>query len=410
MVASAPSPTRTAAVVASPRLRSVELFAGGGGMALGLHEAGFDHSLLVEFDPKACDTLLHNAQTWENTTNSSMPWSKNSIVCQDVRALNLGSSEWQSLDLLAGGPPCQPFSLGGIHAGMDDQRNMFPAALQIVRHCMPKLVLFENVAGLLRKSFAPYFDYVIMQLRDPFCVAKADEPWQDHAARLASGRKAKDTVGYHVTRQLVNAADFGIPQQRKRIILMAVRTDLAESPLPEIAATHSEAALLYSQTVSGEYWQRHNIAPPPDGRYTRGETTNLQGELDIAESLPWQTIRDALNGLPTPIDGLNHPHFKNHMGVPGARAYPGHTGSEFDRPSKTIKAGVHGVCGGEAMIRFADGSLRYMTVRESARIQTFPDDYEFRGARSHAMRHIGNAVPVKLAQAIGLHMRFHTGI
>jgi DNA (cytosine-5)-methyltransferase 1 len=219
-------------MAASPRLRSVELFAGGGGMALGLHEAGFDHSLLVEFDPKACDTLLHNAQMWENSTNSSMPWSQNSILCQDVCTLNFNSSEWQSLDLLAGGPPCQPFSLGGIHAGMDDRRNMFPAALEIVRYCMPKLVLYENVAGLLRKSFAPYFDYVIMQLRDPLCEAKADEPWQDHAARLASGRKTKDKVGYHVTRQRVNAADFGIPQQRKRVILMAVRTDLAEGPLP----------------------------------------------------------------------------------------------------------------------------------------------------------------------------------
>jgi DNA (cytosine-5)-methyltransferase 1 len=185
---------------------------------------------------------------------------------------------------------------------------------------------------------------------------------------------------------------------------------LAEGPLPEIAATHSEAALHYSQTVSGEYWKRHDIAPPPDGRYTRADTTNVQGELEMAKLLPWQTIRDALHGLPTPIDGLNHPHFKNHVGVPGARSYPGHTGSDFDRPSKTIKAGVHGVCGGEAMIRFADGRLRYMTVRESARIQTFPDDYDFRGARSHAMRHIGNAVPVKLAQAIGLHMRFHAGI
>ena len=379
-------------------------------MALGLHEAGFDHSLLVEFEPKACDTLLHNAQTWEDSSISSMPWSQDSVICQDVRALDLGASEWQSLDLLAGGPPCQPFSLGGVHAGMDDRRNMFPAALQIVRLCMPKLVLFENVAGLLRKSFAPYFDYVIMQLRDPFREAKAHESWQDHAARLAHGRRAKANVGYHVTRQLVNAADFGIPQQRKRVILMAVRTDLAEGPLPKIVATHSEAALHYSQTVTREYWQRHGIASPSDGRSARGEAANLQGELELAGALPWQTIRDALHGLPTPIDGRNHPQFKNHVGVPGARAYPGHTGSDFDRPSKTIKAGVHGVCGGEAMIRFADGSLRYMTVRESARIQTFPDDYEFRGARSHAMRHIGNAVPVKLAQAIGLHMRFHAGI
>ena len=410
MVITAPNPSRTAAVVDTPRLRSIELFAGGGGMALGVHEAGFDHSLLVEFDPKACDTLRHNAQTWESSTRTLPPWNQNTIVCQDVRSLNLNLPEWRSLDLLAGGPPCQPFSLGGVHAGMDDRRNMFPAALEIVRHCMPKLVLFENVAGLLRKSFAPYFDYVLMQLRDPFREAKPDESWLDHAARLQSGKRAKGTVGYHVTRQLINAADFGIPQQRKRVILMAVRTDLSEGPLPEIAATHSEAALHYAQAVAGEYWEKHGIAPPENGPYTRGEVKNVQGEFAIARPLPWQTIRDALHGLPIPTDGLDHPHFNNHVGVPGARSYPGHTGSDLDRPSKTIKAGVHGVCGGEAMIRFNDGRLRYMTVRESARIQTFPDDYVFCGARSHAMRHIGNAVPVKLAQAIGQHMRFHAGI
>jgi DNA (cytosine-5)-methyltransferase 1 len=114
--------------------------------------------------------------------------------------------------------------------------------------------------------------------------------------------------------------------------------------------------------------------------------------------------------LPEPIDGIQSHDHLNHSGIPGARSYPGHTGSDIDLPSKTIKAGVHGVCGGEAMIRFHDGKLRYMTVRESARIQTFPDDYEFLGARSHAMRHIGNAVPVQLAKEIGLHMRFHSGM
>ncbi len=293
---------------------------------------------------------------------------------------------------------------------MDDQRNMFPAALEIVRQCMPKLVLFENVAGLLRKSFVPYFNYVLMQLRDPSHEAKPGESWVEHAAKLQREKRAKGSVGYHVTRQLINAADFGIPQQRKRVILMAVRTDLAETPLPEIAATHSEEALHYTQAVSGEYWERHGIAPPEDRRYTRAESKHVQGEIAIARPLPWRTIRDELHGLPMPTDGLDHPLFRNHVGVPGARSYPGHTGSDIDRPSKTIKAGVHGVCGGEAMIRFKDGSLRYMTVRESARIQTFPDDYVFSGARSHAMRHIGNAVPVKLAQAIGQHLRFHAGI
>jgi len=390
---------------------SLELFAGGGGMALGLHAAGFSHSALVEFDPKATDTLKHNASSWASRQSQKQAWEVHAVRLQDVRGIDLDDIDNSySLDLLAGGPPCQPFSLGGIHAGMNDSRNMFPAALDLVKKCRPKLVLFENVAGLLRKSFAPYFDYVEMQLSDPYCAPKVDEPWPEHADRLRERRIKERKPGYHVTRQLVNAADFGVPQIRKRVVLMAVRSDISDRPIPPIPPTHSEEALLYTQYVSGDYWLKHGIEAPPSGK--NGKMTGLSGyPNDVSSKLkPWQTVRDAIAGMPDPIDGKPRSEYLNHVGIPGARSYPGHTGSDIDWPSKTIKAGVHGVCGGEAMIRFHDGRLRYMTVRESARIQTFPDDYEFLGARSHAMRHIGNAVPVRLANEIGLHMRFHTGI
>lgn len=380
-------------------------------MAIGLREAGFDHSALVEFDPKACDTLRHNSQSIEHCGPLRKTWNEKAVILKDVRQIDLSSIPGSdSLDLIAGGPPCQPFSLGGVHAGMNDSRNMFPAALDIVRSCMPKLVLFENVAGLLRKSFSPYFDYVEMQLRDPQCMPNESETWMEHANRLAKRRQRKISLGYHVTRQLLNSADFGVPQIRKRVVLMAIRSDLAEFQLPEICPTHSEASLHYSQYISGEYWERHRITPP-DG-FLRSQPSIKSGQAFYNEPRPkpWQTVRDAIQGLPIPIEGKNYPGIHNHIGIPGARAYPGHTGSDIDRPSKTIKAGVHGVCGGEAMIRHHDGSLRYMTVRESARIQTFPDDYEFLGARSHAMKQIGNAVPVRLASTIGLHMRFHSGI
>ena len=390
---------------------SLELFAGGGGMALGLHAAGFIHSALVEFDPKACDTLKHNAISWATRCSHNRAWENYAVRLQDVREIDLDTIDnYNSLDLLAGGPPCQPFSLGGMHAGMNDSRNMFPAALDLVRRCKPKLVLFENVAGLLRKSFAPYFDYVEMQLRDPSCVPKDDESWTEHADRLRERLLRDCKPGYYVTRQLVNAADFGVPQIRKRVVLMAVRSDISDHSLPPIPPTHSEKALLYTQYVSGDYWDRHNIVAPPG--VTTSKVTSSCEQYNIAPSKfkPWQTVRDAMLALPDPIDGKPNVDYLNHIGIPGARSYPGHTGSNIDWPSKTIKAGVHGVCGGEAMIRYHDGRLRYMTIRESARIQTFPDDYEFLGARSHAMRHIGNAVPVKLATEIGLHMRFHTGI
>ena len=125
---------------------------------------------------------------------------------------------------------------------------------------------------------------------------------------------------------------------------------------------------------------------------------------------PWRTVRAALQGLPDPE---KHPRLAkkhlDHRFQPGARSYPGHTGSPLDEPSKTLKAGVHGVPGGENMLRRPDGSIRYFSVRESARLQTFPDDFALHGAWSEAMRQLGNAVPVDLAQIIASDVHDHLG-
>jgi DNA (cytosine-5)-methyltransferase 1 len=124
-----------------------------------------------------------------------------------------------------------------------------------------------------------------------------------------------------------------------------------------------------------------------------------QGELFIEATAPWLTVRDAISDLPDPERFLAN-NIPNHRLNPGARGYPGHTGSPLDEPAKTLKAGDHGVPGGENMLSRADGSVRYFTVREAARLQTFPDDYIFRGGWSEAMRQLGNAVPVRLAETV----------
>src|SRR5262249_52301822 len=100
-----------------------------------------------------------------------------------------------------------------------------------------------------------------------------------------------------------------------------------------------------------------------------------------------------------------HPTIANHVGNPGARSYPGHTGSPYDEPAKTLKAGDHGVPGGENMLRHDDGTVRYFTVREAARLQGFPDDYVFHGAWCEGFRELGNAVPVGLAHVVALRVR-----
>jgi DNA (cytosine-5)-methyltransferase 1 len=129
---------------------------------------------------------------------------------------------------------------------------------------------------------------------------------------------------------------------------------------------------------------------------------NLLRRLDEPpRDASWVTTRDAIAQFPTPVDGLETEGVLNHKGIPGARIYRGHTGGWIDWPAKTLKAGVHGVCGGEAMIRFSDNRLRYLTVREAAAIQGFPNSFEFPDVRTVAMRLIGNAVATTVAETIG---------
>jgi DNA (cytosine-5)-methyltransferase 1 len=383
--------------------RSLELFAGGGGLATGLHLAGFEHLALVEWEQKACATLLRNAER----SNGKL-WELDTVIHGDVRDFLRGlqtNDRFGEVELVAGGPPCQPFSLGGLHAGHSDGRNMFPAALDIVRQVRPMAVIFENVPGLLRPSFLPYFEYVLAQLAEPTVTPREGEDWRDHYARVTTPRRGSRSLRYRVRRQLINAANVGVPQLRRRVFVVAIRDDLGVE-WDHLPLTHSEDALVYDQWIEPTYWEEHGVPQPP---VPDSIDPNRLHELKFlgrpAGVERWRTVRDLLRGLPEPVDGKPHPTVLNHIGIPGARSYPGHTGSPMDLPAKTLKAGVHGVCGGEAMIRFPDGRLRYMTVRESARAQGFPDRYEFLGARSHAMRHIGNAVAVGVAEAVGRHLR-----
>ena len=375
---------------------SIELFTGGGGLALAMHQARFRHLLAVEWDSRACATLLRNvaAEFRPATALGAAPavdrWP---LIEGDIR--EVGFSRWRgATDVVAGGVPCQPWSLGGAHKGYGDPRNMWPELFRCVREARPRAVVAENVKGLLRPSFKPYYDYILRQLAAPFERAADGEDWRAHDRRLRAvlSRPAADPAErYTVACQLVNAADYGVPQTRWRVFAVAFRADLGLAdwrfPLP----THSEQALRLSQQ-SGEYWDTHRIAarhPPPAG--PAGAADGL---------LPWRTLRDAIAGLPAPADGAEHPGWLHHYGWPGARQYPGHTPNDLDLPAKTVKAGVHGVPGGETVVRLDDGAIRYMTVREVARVMTFPDDWWLAGPRGEQMRQLGNAVPVRLGRVV----------
>ncbi len=376
-------------------MRSVELFAGAGGLAMGMANAGFHHAAVIEWNSDACETF-HENQRHKASNIEKWP-----LHQADVRAFDYGTLGGEVM-VVSGGPPCQPFSLGGKHRGFMDERDMFPEAVRAVRELRPKAFIFENVKGLKRETFATYFEYIRLQLTFPSLVRRKGEPWREHCRRLETFGTSRSAREYHVIAEVLNAADYGIPQKRERVFIVGFRADLGvEWSFPP--ETHFEDALIASKWINGEYWDRHAVAkkhrPMLECRQLARVARLRSGQLFGQGRTPWLTVRDAISDLPDPEKFLNN-KVPNHRFNPGARSYPGHTGSPLDEPAKTLKAGDHGVPGGENMLARADGSVRYFTVREAARLQTFPDDYIFHGAWTEAMRQLGNAVPVRLAQVV----------
>ncbi len=381
-------------------MKAVELFTGAGGLGMGLSLAGFKPQAVVEWDRFACDTIRQNqarqfslVRDWPLHEADVRDWTQG--ACRDIG---------QDIDLVAGGPPCQPFSMGGKHRAHGDQRDMFPATVDVIRHLQPRAFIIENVKGLTRPTFHDYYHYILFQLEFPDVSKKVDESWPDHYGRLqrvkSSKSRAHAGLTYNVVPKLVNAANYGVPQRRERVFIVGFRADLGiEWEVPR--ETHSLDALLFGQFVTGAYWDRHAVPvkmrPQPPAVY-QSATARMHGLRLLPTKQAWRTVKDALTGLSDPE--LHEHQAMQHTLQTGARAYAGHTGSPLHWPAKTLKAGDHGVPGGENMLVKDDGAVRYFTVRESARLQTFPDAYLFHGSWTESMRQLGNAVPVALGHVI----------
>lgn len=376
-------------------MKSIELFAGAGGLGIGLHKAGFKPTSVIERDIYCCDTIRQNQNL---KVKAVAGWH---VERRDVRKFDFKEFEG-IVDLVSGGPPCQPFSMGGKHKAYNDTRDMFPEAIRAVREARPKAFIFENVKGLTRSSFRNYYEYIQLQMEHPMLARKGAESWMEHFSRLerhhTSGKRGD--LHYRVVTRLLNAANFGVPQKRERVFFVGFRDDLGiKWSFPE--ETHSLDALIWEQVKESSYWERNKV--PKGSRSVHPRMLDRAKKLDVKPSAsPWQTVREAISDLPDPEKKPRQAaEIWNHQFQGGARSYAGHTGSPLDEPAKTLKAGVHGVPGGENMVARPDGSVRYFTVRESARLQTFPDEYIFHGSWSEAMRQLGNAVPVNLANIVG---------
>lgn len=367
-------------------MRSVELFSGCGGLALGLARAGFHHDLMVEWNDNAAETVHYNRELGLEHIRA---WTLEKADVRDVTWLRFAGT-----DLVAGSPPCQPFSIGGKHRGHGDIRDMWPEAIRAVREIRPRGFLFENVKGLARPTFSRYLRWIVAHLRHPEMTRANGEDHETHTQRL-------ETTGlptaYRVIVAHVNAADYGAAQKRHRVIIAGIRADITDRMEPP-QPTHTRERLLWDQWVTDDYWQRHALRRPSDDMiFSKDQTivATLRARRAPPEGEAWVTVRDAIAGLGDPNEE------NNHVFQAGARVYPGHTGSPLDQPAKALKAGDHGVPGGENMMVQDNGAARYFTVREAARLQGLPDTYQFPGSWTESMRQLGNAVPVPLAEAMG---------
>ena len=288
-------------MIAQGRRTCIELCAGMGGMSLGLHKAGFDHLLLVERDARCVETLRANG--WDGVQHA------------DLAEVDFTPHAGR-VDLVAGGVPCQPFSIGGVDGGHTDRRNLFEHAIRCVSECRPRVgFLFENVAGLVRPKFAPYLQSVTRRL---------------------------GALGYDVHLHVTDASLYDAPQRRRRCLIVGCRSGRPFRP------------------------------PPP---LTPEPTTVRQMMADLG-----------------PPDGSASHEVRTHA----ARAYRNHLPSRLDAPAKTVLAGANGPGGGTNCVSLDDGSVRYFTLREMARLQTFPDTYVLCPVWTHAVKQLGNAAPPTL--------------
>ena len=320
---------------------SIELFAGAGGLALGVEKAGFNTLGLIEFDKDAADTLKKNRPNW-NVINDDIA----NISCLDLE--NYFSIKKGELDLLSGGAPCQAFSYAGKRLGLEDARGtLFYHYALFLEKLQPKMFLFENVRGLLT---------------------------HDHGKTYSTMLDIFTKAGYTIDKQVLNAWNYGVPQKRERLITIGIRNDLVEKTEYRFPKAHSYKPVL-----------RDVLLDCPDGPgVPYGEKKRKIFELVPAGGY-WRDIDPA----------IAKEYMKSCWDMEGGR-----TGilrrMRLDEPSLTVLTSPSQ----KQTERCHPLEARPFTVRENARCQTFPDDWEFCGNVSAQYKQVGNAVPVNLAYDI----------
>ncbi|MFC3163285.1 DNA cytosine methyltransferase [Ciceribacter thiooxidans] len=306
-------------------LSSLEMCAGAGGQARGLELAGFDHAGVVELDRDCCNTLRLNRPNW-------------TVHEEDLSLFEGGG--YKGIDLLAGGLPCPPFSIAGKQLGDKDERNLFPAAIRLVDETKPRAIMIENVRGFLGAVFEDYRGFIRAELKK---------------------------LGYEAHWRLFNASDYGVPQLRPRVIIVALRDDIKDR----------------------FEWPTPSTADAP----TVGETL-----VDLMAANGWKGAKAwakrANDVAPTLVGGS-----KKHGG-------PDLGPTRAKRAWATLGVNGKGLAD-EAPDRDFVGMPK-LTVRMAARIQGFDDQWQFAGRKTASYRQVGNAFPPPVAKAVA--ERLHAAI
>lgn len=327
-------------------MKSIELFAGAGGLALGIEKAGFDTIGLVEFDNAASETLKFNRPNWNVIHDDVANISK--LDLEEYFSIEKGE-----LDLLSGGAPCQSFSYAGKRLGLEDTRGtLFYHYAVFLEKLQPKMFLFENVKGLTSHDKGKTYKTIL---------------------------NVFEAEGYTVQSKVLNAWDYGVAQKRERMIMVGIRNDLANMTTFEYPKPHTYKPVLRDILLD---------CPPSQGmQYS-------EQKRKIFELVPpggyWRDI---------PED-IAKEYMKSTWDMGGGR-----TGIlrrlSLDEPSLTVLTSPTQ----KQTERCHPLEARPFTIRENARIQSFPDDWEFQGSVGNQYKQVGNAVPVNLAYEVGLKIK-----
>lgn len=322
--------------------KCIELFAGAGGLALGLEQAGFEEVALVEIDETACNTLKLNRPNWNVINDDIVEVSKKDLL----KEFNLKEGE---LDLISGGYPCQSFSYAGKKLGLDDVRGtMFYYYAEFIKQLKPKMFFAENVKGLTTHDGGKTIETMINVFEE---------------------------LGYKVEWKVLNAWDYGVAEKRQRVVIIGTRKDLTDKVKFEYPIPHEYKPVLRDvlqnvpDSVGAKYPEKKkkvfDLVPP--GGYWR--------------DLPEDVAKD---------------YMKTCYYMGGGRTGIARRLS-WDEPSLTLTC--------SPMMKQTDrchpDESRPFTTREYARIQSFPDDWNFAGKMNDIYKQIGNAVPVNLAKCVG---------